>query len=71
MLRDQLDPAAIRRAETACLESGRADRTPCWICGKMINYRTAATVHYIGDPREAHAVPVHKRCAPVRNSRQW
>jgi len=64
MIRDR-DPA------TACLENAAADRSPCWICGRPINYRTAAAVHYIGDPQEAHAVPVHKKCAPPRNSRRW
>jgi hypothetical protein len=76
--RDTFDPVAIRRAETVCLESGKANRTPCWICGQAIRYGRAAVVHRLievadgGDAAdESNLIPVHKECAPPRNSRRW
>ncbi|PZS14120.1 MAG: hypothetical protein DLM60_19670 [Pseudonocardiales bacterium] len=78
MLRDQLDPAAaIRHAETVCLDSGKTNRTPCWICGRPIRYARAAVHRLIGvadggDPTDPdNLVPAHRSCAPVPNSRRW
>lgn len=69
---------AYNKATTACLKKGAANNTPCWICGRVINYRTAATVHYLipvthgGDPLVAdNLVPTHKQCVPPTNSRRW
>ncbi|PZS15330.1 MAG: hypothetical protein DLM60_17470 [Pseudonocardiales bacterium] len=75
MIRDPL--AAIRRAEKLCLESGKADRSPCWICGRPIRYARAAVHRLVsvadgGDPADpSNLVPVHRECAPVPNSRRW
>ncbi|MGH3511648.1 MAG: HNH endonuclease signature motif containing protein [Pseudonocardiaceae bacterium] len=80
MRRDSsLDPlAAIRRAETVCLQSGRSNGTACWVCGRVISHRSKATVHYIvpiaegGDPLDpGNLTPIHRECAPVVNSRRW
>lgn len=77
MLRDPFDPAAMRRAENACLESGNADRSPCWICGRPIRYARAAVHRLIGvaaggDPTDpTNLVPAHPECATVPNSRRW
>ncbi len=76
MIRDPL--AAVRRAEKVCLESGKADRSPCWICGRPIQYGRNVVVHRITDPANGgdpadltNLVPVHRECAPPRNSRRW
>lgn len=66
------------KARKACLEQGAANNTPCWVCARPIRYRTDTTVHYLvriadgGDPCDQNnMVPVHKKCMPPTNSRNW
>jgi hypothetical protein len=70
------------RAAADCLVDNGASGTPCWICGRPLNYalpkkHRLAAVAYLtgGDPTEpSDLAPAHRECndkATQRNSRQW
>ena len=70
------------RAAAACIIANGATSTPCWLCGRVINYALAkkhhlAAVAYLvgGDPTEpANLAPTHREChdkASQRTSREW
>lgn len=69
-----------RRAEAECLDTGKINDTPCFICGGRINYelrprhhRTAVAHNIDPDPDHIDLTPAHKQCAEPQqpSSRRW
>jgi 5-methylcytosine-specific restriction endonuclease McrA len=74
-----------RRARALCMATGEVNRTPCWMCGRPIDYeftrqhplhRLAGTVHHIiglaqgGDPLDpANLTPAHRGCNTRESNR--
>jgi hypothetical protein len=70
------------RAAATCLVDNGATGTPCWVCGRALNFalpkkhHLAAVAYLVGaDPAEpSDLAPAHRECrdkATQRNSRQW